>query len=89
MNNGIKTVTIGDNVTYIEPYSFAYCVSLENISIGKNITQVAALVSSLQACPALKSISVGADNPVFLAEENVLFNKEKTTLFIYLFRKYL
>lgn len=83
MNNGIKTVTIGDNVTYIEPYSFAYCVSLENISIGKNITQVAALVSSLQACPALKSISVGADNPVFLAEENVLFNKEKTTLFIY------
>ena len=83
MNNGIKTVTIGDNVTYIEPYSFAYCVSLENISIGKNITQVAALVSSLQACPALKSISVGVDNPVFLAEENVLFNKEKTTLFIY------
>ena len=83
MNNGIKTVTIGDNVTYIEPYSFAYCVSLENISIGKNITEVAALVSSLRACPSLKSISVGADNPVFLTEENVLFNKEKTTLFIY------
>ena len=82
-NNGIKTVTIGDNVTYIEPYSFAYCVSLENISIGKNITQVAALVSSLYVCPSLKSISVGADNPVFLTEENVLFNKEKTTLFIY------
>ena len=83
MNNGIKTVTIGDNVTHIDPYSFAYCVSLENISIGKNITQVAALVSSLYACPSLKSISVGADNPVFLTEENVLFNKEKTTLFIY------
>ena len=83
MNNGIKTVTIGDNVTYIEPYSFVYCLFLENISIGKNITQVAALVSSLYDCPSLKSISVGADNPVFLTEENVLFNKEKTTLFIY------
>ena len=83
MNNGIKTVTIGDNVTHIDPNSFIYCVSLENISIGKNITQVAALVSSLYGCPSLKSISVGSDNPVFLTEENVLFNKEKTTLFIY------
>ena len=83
MNNGIKTVTIGDNVTYIEPYSFAYCVSLENISIGKNITQVDEFINSIRLCPSLKSISVGADNPVFLTEENVLFNKEKTTLFIY------
>ena len=83
MNNGIKTITIGDNVTHIDPQSFVYCISLENISIGKNITQVAALVSSLYGCHSLKSISVGTDNPVFLTEEDVLFNKEKTTLFIY------
>ena len=83
MNSGIKTVTIGDNVTHIDPYSFSYCFSLEDISIGKNITQVDEFINSISLCPSLKSISVGADNPVFLTEENVLFNKEKTTLFIY------
>lgn len=82
MNSGIKTVTISDNVTNIEPYSFIYCLALESISIGKGITQADMLVNAIYGCP-LKAISVGVDHPTFLTEENVLFNREKTELFIY------
>ena len=40
------------------------------------------LISSLQYTP-LETISVSPNNDTFSAEDNILFNKEKTTLFLY------
>lgn len=56
----IKSVEIGDEITYIGKGSFTFCRNLTSVTIGKNVTKIgtAASEAPFYGCP-LETISIG------------------------------
>ena len=77
--SSLETVTIPDGVTNIGISAFARCKNLTNISISKNVTSIGG--NAFGGCNKL-DIIVDADNPNYVVEDNVLYNKEKTVLMV-------
>jgi len=76
---------IPDSVTTIGDYAFQWCHSLESIEIPASVTAIGESV--LLGCYSLESIDVDTNNVNFTSENGVLFNKSRTTLFVYPPRK--
>ncbi len=79
--NGITSITMHDFIKRIDEYAFFYCESLTSININKSITSIGYSVFS--NCSALTSINVASDNPNYISENGILFNKNKTKLIAY------
>ena len=77
----ITTVIIGDGVTSIGSFAFAYCSALTSLTIGNGVTTIADYV--LNGCSSLAFIDVAANNNFFSSADGVLFKKAKTTLIQY------
>jgi len=73
-----KTFSIPEGVRSIGSAAFYYCTGLTSVSIPASVTSISD--NAFYSCYALSSISVDANNPVFSSHNNVLFNKDKTTL---------
>lgn len=58
-----------------------FCSSLKRVSFGENIKTVAGNV--FEGCPSLAEITISPGNAYLMAEENVVYNKEKTRLIYY------
>ena len=78
--HGLTSVTLPDSMTTIGYYAFANCFALTNITIPGSVTEIGNYV--FFGCNNLTSITVAEDNPNYITENNVLFNKEKTTLIL-------
>ncbi len=79
--DALNSVVIEEGVRYIGNNSFKDCSKLTSISIGSSVTFLG--YSTFQGCTALGSIVVDDENTEFSSVENVLFNKEKTSLILY------
>lgn len=78
--SGIKYIDIPDSVTYLGSEAMTGCSRLETINIGKGVSYIDdwAIYSDV-----LKSVNVDPENKFFISENGVLYNKDKTELYIY------
>jgi hypothetical protein len=78
---GLTSVTIPNNVTSIEFMAFSYCTSLANVTIGSGVTSIG--IGAFAACTSLAAINVASGNTEYSSANDVLYNKDKTTLIKY------
>jgi len=81
----LKKISIPDSVSSIGSQFFDYCGNLTDATIGTGLTGFGGpgaigLGSSFDHCVSLTGLSVASANPKYSTEDNVLFNKNKTTL---------
>ena len=74
----LTSITIPNSVTSIDDKAFYNCFSLNSITIPDSVTRIGDSVFS--NCASLKSINVDANNPNYISEDGILYNKNKTTL---------
>ncbi len=74
----LTSVTLSDSVTSIGPSSFGNCKSLVSVSIGKGLASIGR--NAFDGCKSLANITVDSENENYCAVDNVVFNKDKTTL---------
>ena len=95
-NNGLSVypnlqkIVVGDGVTKLGNAAFDGCFKTEEIALGSGVREIAenAFYGSevgeySSGCVALKRISVSAENANFTAQDNVLYNKDRTELLLY------
>ena len=75
---GLTSITIPNSVTSIGNYAFDSCVILTNITIPSSVTYIGDLAFCY--CIHLTSINVDTNNSKYSSENDVLFNKNKTTI---------
>lgn len=78
--SGIKYIDIPDSVTYLGCEAMTGCERLETVNIGKGVSFIheAAIWS-----PVLKAVNVDSENKHFADADGILFNKDKTELWLY------
>lgn len=74
----IKKVVIEQGVTSIGSCAFQSSRVLSTVEIPASVTKIAS--DALNDCWDLNTITVDAENEKYVSEDNVLFNKDKTTL---------
>ncbi len=79
--SNITEVIIGDGITRIGANAFGEMWSLEKITIGASVAELAEGV--FQSCYALGELALSADNRHFCLQDGVLFNAEQTELIFY------
>jgi len=76
----LTSVTIPDSVTMILNNAFAYS-GLTSITIPKNVTSIDE--GAFSGCKSLTAINVDTVNTTYISQDDALYNKAKTTLFVY------
>ena len=75
---GLETVELPDSVEIIGESAFASCTSLTRLSIGKGVYRIAD--DFVNYCPNLLMFEVDKDNPWYIVDQGILYNKDKTVL---------
>lgn len=78
--DGLNFVTVPSPVTSIGMGAFQHCENLNYISLPSSLTSIGA--GALLGCSKLTNIDMSADNAVYSSEDGVLYDKNKTTLYI-------
>ena len=78
----ITRVVIEDGVTSIGQSTFYSCLNVTSVTIGNSVTTDIGY-QMFHSCTKLTSIEIASDNPHFSSENDVVFNKDKTTLMQY------
>lgn len=76
----LKTVAIPDTVTKIGNGAFSGCTSLKSVKLGKKLRKIGTGVFA--DCVILDTMSVQKDNASFSYDDGILYDKEKTTLYL-------
>ena len=74
-------VSIADTVTDICDGAFDGCIKLTNIYIPASVTNMH-LPFIFDNCDSLTAINVAESNPNYSSEDGILYNKDKTTLYL-------
>ena len=74
----LTNIALPNSIISIGSHAFSYCNILTNITIPANVTSIDDYVFG--GCPKLIQINVDPSNSVYLSENGILFNKEKTEL---------
>lgn len=77
----IKEMDFPNSITAIGGSVLAGCKALERVSFGQKIQTISGDV--FDGCPKLADISISPKNTYMIVENNVIYNKEKTTLIYY------
>jgi hypothetical protein len=77
----LVTLTVPNPVRTIGEEVFESCSSLTGINISGSVTEID-WTSAFEHCSKLADISIDADNPNYVSEDGVVFNKNKTILFL-------
>ena len=77
-NSQLKNVTLAGSVRHIRDWAFGYCSALKRIQIHKDIDHIS--FTAFDGCENLEQIEVDSQNPFYIDENGVLFNKDKTCL---------
>jgi hypothetical protein len=75
------TLTIPDNVERIGEAAFSTCNGLKTVTIGSGTTSIGN--DAFYSCNSIEEIMVSPENPAYCSADDVLFNKDKTTLIKY------
>lgn len=79
--SNLSSISISNSVTSIGEQAFAMCTSLTSIIIPNNVASIGA--GAFSYCDNLTSIIVEDSNLYFLSEGDALFNKDKTSLVLF------
>lgn len=74
---GIAELTLPDAVTHIGERAFEGCSALTELSISENVTSIGD--GAFAGCDSLQ-INVSAQNPNYAAQDNILYNKDRTKI---------
>lgn len=74
-------VTVPESVRTIGSYAFQKASALETVSIPSSCVSIGKM--AFADCYMLKSITVGSESTAYVAEDGVLYNKNKTVLIAY------
>lgn len=77
----LVSITIPDSVTSIGGSAFYNCNKLLNITISDSVNNIGGLV--FFNCKSLTNITVDSNNQYYTSLDDVLFNKEKSTIICY------
>lgn len=77
----LTAVNLPDSLESIGDNAFDSCWSLTSIRLPENLQYIGE--GAFASCVSLPSIGIDPDNPVFAAENGVLFNKQDMTLAVY------
>ena len=77
----LTSVTISNSVTSIGNYAFYNCTGLTSVTISDSVTSIGEF--SFSGCTGLTNIVVDSDNENYIAENGILFNKDKTEICVY------
>ena len=83
--SGLTSVEIPNSVTTIESYAFYDCSGLTEVEIGNSVTTIG--LGAFFLCYDLMAINVEGNNKNYSSIDGVVFDKAKTTLFIYPYGK--
>ena len=75
---GITAVTVPSTLKSIDTAAFIFCESLKRFDFPAGFSKIG--IEVFDHCYSLSTITVPDSNPYFTAEDNVLFNKDKTEL---------
>ena len=78
---GLTAMTLPDGVTELGFGTFEGCSKIMSVSVGKGLSAIGD--NAFRLCKDLTQITVDAGNAAFIAENNVLYNKDKTKLMQY------
>ena len=73
--------TVPKSIKSVTDYAFEDCNSLESIVLPESMPEFS--LFDLECCPSLKSIKVTGNNAYYSAEDGVLFNKDKTEIYVF------
>jgi hypothetical protein len=77
----LEIINLPKSLTVVEDWAFSYNHNLHKIHFYENVKTFGACV--FFDCPNLAEISVSENNNYFTSENDILFNKDKTTLICY------
>jgi hypothetical protein len=77
----LKSITIPDSVINIGGCAFNNCTSLTSVTIPDSVTSIE--YSAFVGCTSLTAINVATGNQNYASVNDVLYNKNKTTLMCY------
>ena len=79
---GLKEVKIPDTVTTLGNGAFSNCTALEKVTLGTEVRNLG--IGVFAGCTALKKVEVAVDNTCFMMEDDCLYSKDKSTLYLML-----
>lgn len=78
--SALKTANIGNGIKTIESGTFGGCTELTTINIGNSVQQLSG--DTFGGCENLSEINVSEKNPYLTSDNNIVYNKQKTEVFI-------
>jgi len=75
----LTSITIPDSVTSIDNFAFYDCTSLTSITIPASVTSING-DSVFLGCTSLTSITVADNNPSYVSQDGIVYNKAKTSI---------
>ncbi len=77
----LSSIKIPASVTTIIDNAFVDCSGLITVELSESVISMDS--NPFYGCFSLKNVIVNENNPKYLSEDGILFNKDKTTLLIY------
>lgn len=74
----LSVVDFPDSLKKIGNFAFSNCKTLSDVTIGENVSELGYGVFA--GCEALKDVKIDSDNPAFVDEAGVLYNKSKSKI---------
>jgi hypothetical protein len=81
-NTKIEKITLPSTLQTIEKGSFYSCKSLKSISLPANVSYLGS--DTFEDCDSLSSLIVDDDNQTFSTDGHALFNKNKTSVIVFI-----
>ena len=81
----IKRIVIEEGIEFVGDEVLVLCPKLEEIKLPDSLKSFPG--SNLVGCPNLKDIDISKNNPYYRLDDDVLYNKDKTTVVKYISRR--
>lgn len=78
--SSLSTLTMGKNIRKIGAQAFYGCSSLSSIALGRNVEKIGD--NAFQGCSSLQRITLDRRNASFSLKSGLLYNSQKTVLYL-------
>ena len=79
--SSLESITLPETLETLSAYMFQNCSALESFSIPDTMTDLGYL--AFVGCRNLKTIDISANHPTYQLQDDVLYSKDGTELFLY------
>ena len=76
--DNLSSVEIGKSVNTISSFAFAWCNNLKSVTIPNSVNSIGE--AAFGGCRSLIRIEVSSGNSMYISENGIVFNADKTTL---------